>query len=102
MIQIDDDAALRNAAAKIYDCSKNIYEIIEKQNRIIEQIVDESTWQGIARDSFVENSELLKNQSKTVKGSLDTYADYLNVVVDAYASMNQQLTDYSNDLNDGK
>lgn len=102
MIQIDDDAALKNAATKIYDYSKNIYELIEKQNRIFEQIVDESTWQGIARDSFVENSEMLKKQSNTVKGSLDTYAKYLEVVVEAYASMNKQLTDYSNDLNDGK
>ncbi len=102
MIQIDDDTELRNAASKIYDCSKNIFEIIEKQNRVLEQIVDESNWQGIARDSFVENGELLKKQSNTVKGSLDTYAKYLEVVVEAYASMNKQLTDYSNDLNDGK
>ena len=102
MIQIDDDTALKNAAAKIYDCSQNIYEIIEKQNRLFEQIIDESVWQGVGRDSFLENCELLKNQSNTVQGSLDTYAKYLEVVVEAYASMNKQLTDYSNDLNDGK
>lgn len=100
-IELNDASSFKNAISTIYSCSKNINELIDKENLALSEITDDLRWKGKTQEAIIQKQQLLQRQTCNVGTTLNNYASYLQSVLDAYVKMDAYLKESSNNLSNG-
>ena len=77
--------------------STKILELINKQDKLLGNLVDESIWKGPSRNAVLDKKSEIKTQTNKLKDILDKYNVYLEAVASRYLELDKFLYD---DLND--
>lgn len=100
-IELNDVSLFKDAISTIYSCSKNINDLLNKENVVLNDITDDLNWKGKTKESIIQKNQLLQQQTNTVETTLNNYAGYLQSVLDAYIKMDAYLKESSNNLSNG-
>ncbi len=100
-IELNDTSTFKDAISTINSCSKNINDLLNKENVVLNDITDDLNWKGKTKEAILQKQKLLQQQTSTIETTLNNYASYLQSVLDAYVKMDTYLKESSNNLSNG-
>jgi hypothetical protein len=98
---LSDESTFVNAKETINQCTKEIEESIKKQNSMLRELVDESTWKGKTRNSAQTKISELEKQTNTIPTTLNAYVNFLDLVLESYKKSDTIYSKNASNLSDG-
>lgn len=100
-IELKDTSSFTDAINVISSCSKNINDLVNKENEILNDVTDDLKWKGKTKEAILQKKQALQQQTSTIETTLQNYASYLQSVLNAYEKMDAYLKESSNNLSNG-
>ena len=69
-----------------------ILELVNKQDKMLASLVDESIWKGPSRNAVLDKKNEIRNQTKNLKDTLNSYTSYLRIVISQYNTLDNNLS----------
>ena len=98
---LSDETVFKNVRDEIEKSSKEIDSSIKKQNAMLRDLVDESTWKGSTRNSAQSKVAELEKQTNTISSTLNAYVKFLDLVLDSYKTADTIYSKNADNLSDG-
>ncbi len=100
-ILLSDESTFTSARDTINKCAKEIEDSIKKQNNMLRDLVDESTWKGQTRNSAQSKITELEKKANTIPTTLNAYVKFLDLVLESYKKADTIYKKSASNLSDG-
>ncbi len=69
-----------------------IIEIIDKEDKLLASLVDESNWKGPVRNAVLDKKTEIRKQTKSITELFEKYDKYIQEVINSYKELDNRLS----------
>ena len=84
-IEITSDEAVQNFINKLETTIPKIKEVFENENKLFDQVGDESIWKSESQKKIMESYDLLKKDYEEIDKSLNSFLKLMKETYEAYS-----------------